>query len=194
MTMKGSIYFLLAVALLTSCVGGARDTGADKTVVDMFLLLPDDALNGQYPGEMRELMVRHEGKYVKKNDDGEYTVSIGDVPFEFYGYELRRDFNKENVLYLYGKRHYFAEAYIYLWQYDGKQLVSTIQDDGVHSGVLTAYWYKRGKLVKDEEFYAPLNAKLQLKASDFFDLDEVSKRFFRTLNLSLNGSFFRLYV
>lgn len=129
-----------------------------KTVVDMFLLLPDEAFNGEYPPALRQKMVKYPDKtHVIKGKEKQYggcAIIYPEVNLIWANYETS-----------------FAEHKVYYRKISlGKNLVTVIN----HSAI-TAYWYENGKLTRDKDFYDFVNENSNYTARDFFDLDKVSK-------------------
>lgn len=127
-----------------------------KTVVDMFLLLPDDAFNGAYPRPVREKMAEYKDRYLEKEYESLY-----------YKYGGLRNGFQENELHIVTERD-TPEGFIYFWQFPGSRRLVTLLDDSLK---LEAYWYERGKLEKDNDFYAFVNENSNFTCGDFYEFD-----------------------
>ncbi len=136
----------------------------DKTVADMFLLLPDEAFDGAYPPVLRrKMMERPDETHVIQ--EGEETY-CGCAIFVEGG----------NVIWA-NCESSFPEFQVYLWHLSGnKRLVTVVDRYGPSEDIaeITAYWYKEGTLEKDEEFYAFVNDSSHYAAGVFYDLEKVS--------------------
>jgi len=127
------------------------------TVVDMFLLLPDEAFNGAYPLQLRQMMV----------DDPNETHVIEQGGKTYCGKAwLGTQYIEINC------EASFAEQELYYHKLAENHLVTHVLTKSDKTR-FTAYWYNGKELVKDDQFYAFVNEDLGHDVHDFFDLDKV---------------------
>lgn len=131
------------------------------TVVDMFLLLPDEWFPEGYTEKEREFLFE---EWANEDDIKENKFSL---PDDFFYQREQMEGKKTNLI----------PRYVYYRQLPvNRHLVTVFHEP--HKDIeyeLIAYWYKNGKLEKDEEFYAFVNDNLIFKKTDFFDLENVAK-------------------
>ncbi len=173
--MKRTLYLLLAALFAAFCnqenALGANNAKSqsqtytageakrdDKTVEDMFLLLPDEAFGGNYPLPLRQKMVKQPQQLqLYKKGNREYCGTASVYP--------------ERGLIEFTCEASFAEYRVYYHSVAGRGLITVIDVNK-----LSAYWYKGGKLVKDDSFYAFVNeAYSNSTEHDFFDLSNLPK-------------------
>lgn len=142
----------------------------------MFLLLPDEAFDGEYPRAIRERMVQEE--HVKFEGTWENDYRWIDVSHMEKG-ELRIEDDGNLPL-----------GYVYFWRLpDSRHLVSVLDNK---NGKLKAYCHTNGKLEKDEDFYAFVNENSDITVHDLFDLKNISQevegepQFFTGYDLSVS--------
>lgn len=142
-----------------------------KTVVDMFLLLPDEAFDGAYSSAIRKRMANGEHIKFESAWENDYRwIDISDIEKGV----LTLEDESESPL-----------GFIYFWRLrENKNLVTVLNN---HSYKLKAYWYKNGKLEKDDDFYAFVNENSNLETDDFFDLQNVPEEIRKDLQYSTDS-------
>lgn len=142
-----------------------------KTVVDMFLLLPDEAFDGAYSSAIRKRMTNGEHIKFESAWENDYRwIDISDIEKGV----LTLEDESESPL-----------GFIYFWRLrENKNLVTVLNN---HSHKLKAYWYKNGKLEKDDDFYAFVNENSNLETDDFFDLQNVPEEIRKDLQYSTDS-------
>ena len=185
--MRTIIYLLSIVLLFASCAGRQRDKAEqqrfvnahpdsptaklakivleDKTVADMFLLLPDEAFDGAYPPALRRKMMEQPDK-THVIQEGEETY-CGCAIFMEEGNEIWANCESS-----------FPQFQVFFGQPQGnKRLVTVVDRYGSPevTAEITAYWYKEGTLEKDDNLFAFVNDDDHYAAGVFYDLEKVSE-------------------
>ena len=185
--MRTIIYLLSIVLLFASCAGRQRDKAEqqrfvnahpdsptaklakivlqDKTVADMFLLLPDEAFDGAYPPALRRKMMEQPDK-THVIQEGEETY-CGCAIFMEEGNEIWANCESS-----------FPQFQVFFGQPQGnKRLVTVVDRYGSPevTAEITAYWYKEGTLEKDDNLFAFVNDDAHYGAGVFYDLEKESE-------------------
>lgn len=150
----------------------AKMTLEDKTVVDMFLLLPDEAFDGVYPPALRQKMI--------KQPDKTHVIREGE---ETYYCGCAFILQEENVIWA-NCDSSFPQFQVYLWQLYGNKRLVAIYDRYYRSNEIKAYWYENGKLEKDDNLFAFVNDSINYTTDAFFDLENVSEEVAKDANIN----------
>lgn len=133
------------------------------------MLLPEDAFMGSLPKENRQRLIENTGD----NSTLNYDIDKGTL----------------NVM---GDELTIQE--VYFWQLpNGKKLVTTYYASGHDKLELMAYWYEKGTLKKDRNFYSFTNNTFS--ASDFFDTEKLSEELRAEIKNDVNSNvYYRVYL
>lgn len=145
-----------------------------KTVADMFMLLPDEAFDGEYSYVERERMIKEEKEEFGWNNSPVW-LDLSDIESG----KLKLEDDGDLPL-----------GFVYFWRLqDNRRLVTVLNN---HSHKLKAYWYINSKLEKDDDFYAFVNENSNIDVEDLFDLQNVPEdirkdvQYFTDSDLSLS--------
>ncbi|MBB6276249.1 hypothetical protein [Porphyromonas circumdentaria] len=161
--MRKILFIYLCLLFLTPLFAQNRGASGKKTSIkEIFLMLPDDALDNRLPQKERKRMLTTIGQrpeFKEENEDSNYTYI--EVCDERNGYM--------SVFYYYPEGYKYEICY---WNLkDGKKLVAVNQYAGF--GDVTFYLYEAGKL-RLAPSYAPETKKVQVE--DFFDTSLLNKK------------------